>query len=46
MSPLTSTPIPATAPWSKGAAIAAKLATLPDDGPNGGYFDDAGVVPW
>lgn len=30
----------------QGAAIAIKLATLPDDGPNGGFFDDAGVVPW
>ena len=23
-----------------------QLATLPDDGPTGGFFDDAGVVPW
>jgi NAD(P)-dependent dehydrogenase (short-subunit alcohol dehydrogenase family) len=30
----------------QGAAIAIHLATLPDDGPNGGFFDDAGVVPW
>jgi NAD(P)-dependent dehydrogenase (short-subunit alcohol dehydrogenase family) len=30
----------------QGAAIAIRLATLPDDGPNGGFFDDAGVVPW
>ena len=30
----------------QGAAIAVKLATLPDDGPTGGYFDDEGVVPW
>ena len=30
----------------QGAAIAIKLATLPDDGPRGGFFDDAGVVPW
>jgi NAD(P)-dependent dehydrogenase (short-subunit alcohol dehydrogenase family) len=30
----------------EGVAIAAKLATLPDDGPTGGLFDDAGVVPW
>ena len=21
-------------------------ATLPDDGPSGGYFEDAGVIPW
>ncbi|SDT19338.1 NAD(P)-dependent dehydrogenase, short-chain alcohol dehydrogenase family [Microlunatus soli] len=30
----------------QGAAIAIKLATLPDDGPTGGFFEDAGVVPW
>jgi NAD(P)-dependent dehydrogenase (short-subunit alcohol dehydrogenase family) len=30
----------------QGAAIAIKLATLPDDGPRGGFFDDEGVVPW
>jgi NAD(P)-dependent dehydrogenase (short-subunit alcohol dehydrogenase family) len=30
----------------QGAAIAIRLATLPDDGPTGGYFDDNGVVPW
>lgn len=30
----------------QGAAIAIKLATAPDDGPRGGFFDDAGVVPW
>ncbi len=30
----------------QGAAIAIQLATLPDDGPIGGFFDDAGVVPW
>ena len=30
----------------RGAAIAIQLATLPDDGPTGGFFDDAGVVPW
>ena len=28
------------------AAIAIHLATLPDDGPSGGFFEDAGVVPW
>ena len=22
------------------------LATLPDDGPTGGFFDDKGVIPW
>jgi NAD(P)-dependent dehydrogenase (short-subunit alcohol dehydrogenase family) len=30
----------------QGAAIALHLATLPDDGPTGGYFDDDGVIPW
>jgi NAD(P)-dependent dehydrogenase (short-subunit alcohol dehydrogenase family) len=30
----------------QGAAIAIRLATLADDGPTGGFFDDAGVVPW
>ena len=30
----------------QGAAIAVHLATLPSDGPTGGYFDDDGVVPW
>ena len=30
----------------QGAAIAIKLATLPDDGPTGQFFDDAGIVPW
>ncbi|ETK35345.1 SDR family oxidoreductase [Microbispora sp. ATCC PTA-5024] len=30
----------------QGAAIAIRLATLPDDGPTGGFFDDAGPVPW
>ncbi|MFC7487277.1 SDR family oxidoreductase [Knoellia sp. CPCC 206453] len=30
----------------QGAGIAIHLATLPDDGPTGGYFDDAGVIPW
>jgi hypothetical protein len=28
------------------AAIAIRLATLPGDGPTGGYFEDAGVIPW
>jgi len=31
---------------TEGAAIAIRLATLPDDGPTGGFFEDAGVVPW
>ncbi len=30
----------------EGARIAISLATLPDDGPTGGYFEDAGVIPW
>jgi NAD(P)-dependent dehydrogenase (short-subunit alcohol dehydrogenase family) len=30
----------------QGAAIAVKLATLPPDGPTGGFFNDDGVVPW
>jgi NAD(P)-dependent dehydrogenase (short-subunit alcohol dehydrogenase family) len=30
----------------QGAAIAIRLASLPDDGPTGSFFDDAGPVPW
>jgi NAD(P)-dependent dehydrogenase (short-subunit alcohol dehydrogenase family) len=30
----------------QGAAIAITLATLPDDGPTGKFFEDAGEVPW
>lgn len=30
----------------QGAAIAIRLATLPDGGPTGGFFEDAGVVLW
>jgi NAD(P)-dependent dehydrogenase (short-subunit alcohol dehydrogenase family) len=30
----------------QGAAIAIRLATLPEDGPRGGFFDDEGAVPW
>ncbi|KUN79031.1 dehydrogenase [Streptomyces bungoensis] len=30
----------------QGAATAIRLATLPDDGPTGSFFDDAGEVPW
>jgi hypothetical protein len=30
----------------QGAAITIRLAPLPDDGPTGGFFEDAGVVPW
>jgi NAD(P)-dependent dehydrogenase (short-subunit alcohol dehydrogenase family) len=36
----------ATRTPEQGAAIAIRLATLPDDGPRGGFFDDEGVVPW
>ncbi|MBP2335515.1 NAD(P)-dependent dehydrogenase (short-subunit alcohol dehydrogenase family) [Saccharothrix coeruleofusca] len=35
---------PSTA--EEGARIAIRLATLPDDGPSGGLFEDAGAVPW
>ncbi|WP_250038279.1 SDR family NAD(P)-dependent oxidoreductase [Paractinoplanes maris] len=31
---------------TEGAAIAIHLATLPADGPTGGYFDDNGPVAW
>ena len=30
----------------QGAIAAVHLATLPADGPTGGYFDEDGVVPW
>ena len=30
----------------QGAKIAVKMATLATDGPTGGYFNDAGVIPW
>ncbi len=30
----------------QGAAIAIRLASLPDDGPTGAFFDEDGVVPW
>ena len=39
--PGTSTPH-----YGAGAAIGVCLATLPDDGPNGGFFDDNDVVAW
>ncbi|MFI6861069.1 SDR family NAD(P)-dependent oxidoreductase [Streptomyces sp. NPDC050421] len=35
-----------TQPPEQGAAIAIRLAALPDDGPTGQQFDDNGVVPW
>ena len=30
----------------QGAATPIRLATLPDDGPTGQFFDDDGTVPW
>jgi len=30
----------------QGAAIVIQLATLPDNGPTGQFFDEAGPVPW
>ncbi|MEU6611399.1 SDR family oxidoreductase [Streptomyces shenzhenensis] len=30
----------------QGAATAIRLATLPDDGPTGSFFEDDGVIPW
>lgn len=30
----------------QGAIAAVRLATLPDDGSSGGFFDENGVVPW
>jgi NAD(P)-dependent dehydrogenase (short-subunit alcohol dehydrogenase family) len=30
----------------EAAAIAIRLATLADDGPSGGFYNDEGVVPW
>jgi NAD(P)-dependent dehydrogenase (short-subunit alcohol dehydrogenase family) len=30
----------------QGAEIGIRLATLPDGGPTGGFYEDAGVVPW
>jgi len=30
----------------QGAATAIRLATLPDGGPTGGFFEDDGEVPW
>ncbi|WP_327005786.1 SDR family NAD(P)-dependent oxidoreductase [Dactylosporangium sp. NBC_01737] len=31
---------------AQGAAAAVRLATLPADGPTGGFFDEDGPVPW
>ncbi|MEU0069842.1 SDR family oxidoreductase [Streptomyces sp. NPDC006332] len=30
----------------QGAATAIRLATLPDGGPHGAFFEDDGVIPW
>jgi NAD(P)-dependent dehydrogenase (short-subunit alcohol dehydrogenase family) len=30
----------------EGAGIIIKLATLPNDGPSGGFFDEAGAIGW
>jgi len=30
----------------QGAAVAVRYATLPADGPSGGFFNEAGPVPW
>ncbi|MFF2183867.1 SDR family oxidoreductase [Streptomyces sp. NPDC058155] len=30
----------------QGAATAIRLATLPDGGPSGSFFEDDGVIPW
>ncbi|GLZ38118.1 SDR family NAD(P)-dependent oxidoreductase [Actinokineospora sp. NBRC 105648] len=31
---------------AEGARVITRLATLPDDGPSGGFFDDRGPLPW
>jgi len=33
-------------PAQEGAATAIRLATLPDGGPTGSFFNDDGVIPW
>ena len=30
----------------EGAKVVFRLATLPDDGPTGGFFDEKGPIPW
>jgi len=30
----------------QGAAVAVRYATLPADGPSGGFFNESGPVPW
>ncbi|TDD47097.1 SDR family NAD(P)-dependent oxidoreductase [Nonomuraea terrae] len=39
-------PFPITRTAAQGAAVVIRLATLPADGPTGGFFDDDGRVPW
>ena len=31
---------------AQGATVAVHLATLPADGPTGGFFDESGALPW
>lgn len=31
---------------AQGATVAVRLATLPADGPTGGFFDEDGALPW
>ncbi len=31
---------------AQGAVVAIKYATIPDDGPSGGYFDENGPIAW
>ncbi|MEG8181959.1 SDR family oxidoreductase [Nocardia terpenica] len=31
---------------AEGAGVVVRLATLPADGPSGGFFDDKGSLPW
>ncbi|MFI7601359.1 SDR family oxidoreductase [Actinoplanes sp. NPDC049681] len=33
-------------PPGEGAAIAVRLATLPEGGPTGSFFNDEGAIPW
>lgn len=36
----------ATRSVEQGARVAVRLATLPEDGPTGGFFDEDGALPW
>jgi NAD(P)-dependent dehydrogenase (short-subunit alcohol dehydrogenase family) len=36
----------ATRPPEQAAQVIVRFATLSDDGPTGGFFDENGVVPW